>query len=73
MCRKSHVLPAAAAIVNAHIAGGNERRGQLSRHGPAAYPFSATATLSGSTAMSGTYSTFNCNVADGGPFNITNQ
>jgi hypothetical protein len=38
-----------------------------------ACPFSATATLSGETAMSGTYSTFNCAVADGGQLNITKQ
>jgi hypothetical protein len=45
----------------------------LSSTVPTACPFSATATLSGATAMSGTYSTFNCTVADGGPFNITKQ
>jgi hypothetical protein len=38
-----------------------------------ACPFSATATLNGATVMNGTYSTFNCTVADGGPFNITKQ
>ena len=40
---------------------------------PTACPFSATASLNGATAMNGTYSTFNCTVADGGQFNITRQ
>jgi len=38
-----------------------------------ACPFSAPATLSGETVMSGTYSTFNCAVADGGQLTITKQ
>ena len=38
-----------------------------------ACPFNVTATLNGSTAMSGTYATFNCTVADGGQFAANKQ
>jgi hypothetical protein len=40
---------------------------------PTACPFNVTATLSGSSSMSGTYATFNCTVADGGQFAATKQ
>lgn len=40
---------------------------------PTACPFNATGTLSGSSSMTGTYSTFNCTVADGGQFSMQKQ
>jgi hypothetical protein len=45
----------------------------LSSSVPTSCPFTATAALSGSTAMSGTYATFNCTVSDSGPFAMSKQ
>lgn len=45
----------------------------LSPSNPTNCPYSATAALSGSSSMSGTFAAFNCTIAVAGSFSVTKQ